>query len=469
LDIRSGEGGGVSDMQSPFRITLVLALILGGLGAYVYFVDLPQTQETLQQTHQVRRLIPFDDRAIFHLTIKTREKEIILIRDKKFRWHITEPLIAPADSREVRKILRALTIGKIQRVIQSDGEDEDQYGLAPPHMILTLTTGAASEEIELGNRAPLSSTLYARKRSDNNIILTTLNPLTFSNKSLHTFRQKEILAFDIRQAEEFRIDQGNEKLILYRQPGAHGLSPNWSFRSPIKGPADRTTVGLLLRGLEELQAERFIDSQSEKQQLLKKLGPPKVTATVHARNRDHTVRFYQSTDVLDTYAMTKPENPLYRIDPDIVANLTKGLFYLRDKRLLGLEKHELALLSVRTPTESYTLVNQSGEWVFEDDLAQILNQEVVRLFASRVVNFPAEFRVAKKETFLTQFGLDSPTVEIKAMDLRGQERGSLLLGKSEKGLVYAMGAGLPGVHQARSIILTQIPSRRQLLAKSRTR
>jgi hypothetical protein len=456
-------------MSNSIRITLVLALILGGLGAYVYFVDLPQTQETLQQTHQERRLIPFDDRAISHLVIKTREQKIILMRDKKNRWHITEPLIAPADSREVRKILRALTIGKIQRVIQNTREDEAQYGLAPPHMILTLTAGEASEVIELGNRAPLSSTLYARKRSDHIIILTTLNPLTFANKSLHTLRKKEILAFDTRQAEEFQIDRGDEQLILFRQPGAHGLSPNWSFRSPMKGPADRTTVGLLLRDLEGLRAEGFVDSQIEKEQLLKKLGPPKVTATVHARNRDHTVRFYQSPNVQDTYAMTKTENPLYRIAPDIVADLTKELFNLRDKRLLGMEKHELAILRVRTPTESYTLVKQSGEWILEEDLSQILNQEVVRLFASRVVNLPAEFRVAKGETSLTQFGLDSPTVEIRATDMRGQERGRLLLGKSSKGLVYATGTGLPGVHQARSIILTQIPSRRQLLAESGTR
>jgi hypothetical protein len=456
-------------MSNSIRITLVLALILGGLGAYVYFVDLPQTQETLQQTHQERRLIPFDDRAISHLVIKTREQKIILMRDKKNRWHITEPLIAPADSREVRKILRALTIGKIQRVIQNTREDEAQYGLAPPHMILTLTAGEASEVIELGNRAPLSSTLYARKRSDHIIILTTLNPLTFANKSLHTLRKKEILAFDTRQAEEFQIDRGDEQLILFRQPGAHGLSPNWSFRSPMKGPADRTTVGLLLRDLEGLRAEGFVDSQIEKEQLLKKLGPPKVTATVHARNRDHTVRFYQSPNVQDTYAMTKTENPLYRIAPDIVADLTKELFNLRDKRLLGMEKHELAILRVRTPTESYTLVKQSGEWILEEDLSQILNQEVVRLFASRVVNLPAEFRVAKGETSLTQFGLDSPTVEIRATDMRGQERGRLLLGKSSKGLVYATGAGLPGIHQARSIILTQIPSRRQLLAESGTR
>ena len=134
-----------------------------------------------------------------------------------------------------------------------------------------------------------------------------------------------------------------------------------------------------------------------------------------------------------------------------------------------MEKPELAILSVRTPTESYTLVNQSGEWVLEDDLSQILNQDVVRLFASRVVNLPAEFRVAKEETSLGRYELDSPKVEIRATDMRGQERGRLLLGKSSKGLVYATGAGLPGVHQARSIILTQIPSRRQLLADSSAR
>jgi len=455
-----------ANLHRPFRITLVLALILAGLSAYVYFVEMPQTQEILQEERQESRLIPFDDRAISHLTITTSEGKIVLIRDKKFRWHIAEPLLTPADSREVRKILRALTIGKIQRVIQSQGEKQDQYGLKPPHMILTITAGEESEEIELGNRAPLTSTLYARKLSDEKIILTTLNPLTFSNKSLHTFRNKDILAYDPRRAEEFQLVRGDETLILYRQPGAHGLSPNWSFRSPIEGPADRTTVGLLLRRLAELQAEGFIDSQSEKQALLQTLGPPKVTTTVHSRKRDHIASFYQSPEVPGAYAMTKKEKPLYRIAPNIVTDLTKGLFNLRDKRLLGMEKHELAILTVKTPTESYTLINQSGEWVLEADPTQILNQEVVGLFASRVVDLPAEFRVAKEETSLVTFGLDSPTVEIRVIDQKGRERGRVALGKSDKGLVYAMGAGLPGVHQARSIILTQIPSRNQLLAES---
>ena len=453
-------------MRNPFTLTFILALFVAGLGAYVYFVDIPQSQEALKQEDQERRLIPFDDRSISHMTFTTPKETIVLMRDGKRRWHITEPIATPADSREVRKILRALTIGKIQRVILDAEDNQEQYGLDPPQVTLTLTAGGRSEEIEIGKRAPLTSTLYARKRSDGQTLLTTLNPLTFSRKTLFIFRKKEILSFDSRQVEEFQLERGKEQVILHRQPGAHGLSPNWSFRAPIQGPADRTTVGLLLGDLGELQAKGFVDSASKKTALLKSLGPPKAKATIHSRTRQYTVSFFQSSNIPDTYAMTKKDNPLYRIEPTIVNELTKGLFHLRDKRLLGMETKDLAILAVKNSSDSYALINQSGTWVLEDDLSQTLNQEVIRLFASRVVDLPAEFRIAIEETGLTQWGLSPPLVEIQATDLKGQERGRILLGNSKKGLVYAMGAGLPGVHQARSNILTQIPSRQDLLIES---
>ena len=159
------------------------------------------------------------------------------------------------------------------------------------------------------------------------------------------------------------------------------------------------------------------------------------------------------------------ENPLYQINPHIVADLTKGLYELRDKRLLGIEIDELAILRVITPKESYALINQSGEWILEDDPSQTLSQDVVRLFVSRVAGLPAELTVPEKASSLKTLGLDSPTVEFIATDKKGRERGTLFLGKRERGLVYAMGAGLPGIHQARSNILTQIPSRQRLISK----
>ena len=456
-------------MATSFRITLILALILVGLGVYVYFIDVPASQEVEQKAYTQRQILPFDDREVIHLTITTPDEKIVFVRETPRRWHIAEPLTSPADSHEVRKILRALTVGKIERVIQETTQDEAKFGLAPPRMTLSLSTGKQSEEIALGNPGPLSSTLYAQKGSNGNVLLTTLDIMAFRKKSLLTFRKKQILSFDRMRVDALQLDAGKEWLDLYRRPGVHSLSPNWSFRSPIEGPADKTKVGLLLMALEGLKAVGFVDSESEKHQLLSTLGAPIVTATVHMGKRVQSVRVYQTSDRSDAYAVTLSKNPVYRIESHILADVTKGLYDLRDKRLFGIESQELAILRVTTPQDSYALINQSGEWVLEDDPAQELKQDVIRLFVSRVVDLPAEIRVAAAATSLSTFGLDSPSVEFHAIDQKGRERGHLLLGTRERGLVYAMGAGLPGVHQARSAILTQIPSRQRLLAESGNR
>ena len=405
-----------------------------------------------------RQILPFDDREVTHLTIvHTRLKRLFLSGSHQDDGVYTEPLDAPADPREVRKVLRALTVGKVERVIQETAQDEAQYGLKPPRMSLTLSTGSQTEEIDLGNPGPISATLYARKHSDGKVLLTTLDLLAFRKKSLHTFRKKQVVAFDRRKVETIELDMGEKPIILHREAGVHSISPDWAFRSPIEGPADKTKVGLWLMALEELEATGFIDDQPEKQQMVQKLGRPILTATVSSKKHQQQVELYGAADGSAAYAMTSKENPLYQINPHIVADLTKGLFDLRDKRLLGMEIADLAILRVTTPTESYALINQSGEWILEDDPSQALSQDVVRLFVSRVVGLPAELTVSEKSTSLKTMGLNSPTFEFAATDRNGRERGHLFLGKRDRGLVYAMGAGLPGVHQARSAFLTQIP------------
>ena len=174
-------------------------------------------------------------------------------------------------------------------------------------MSLTLSTGKQSEEIDLGNPGPISATLYARKHSDGKVLLTTLDILAFRKKSLQTFRKKQVLAFDRRRVETIQLDMGEKPIILHRQAGVHSISPNWSFRSPIEGPADKTKVGLWLMALEELEAIGFVDAQSEKQQIVKKLGRPVITATVSSTKHQQQVKVYRLADKSAAYAMTSKE------------------------------------------------------------------------------------------------------------------------------------------------------------------
>ncbi|GJL56493.1 MAG: hypothetical protein NPIRA02_36250 [Nitrospirales bacterium] len=455
-------------MSNSYRLTLILAVILLGIGGYVYFVDVPASEQAVQVKKEKQKLIPFDDRHITQLILKTAKEHITFDQGERGRWSITTPLIAPADGREVRKILRALTLGKIERVIQKQATDNiEQYGLQPPHMTVTVTNNQETVTLDLGNPGPFSSSLYVRKTSDNSVVLTTLDVLTFAKKNLYTFRLKDVLFFNHAHITQVELKTHNQKTVLHRVPGIHGMSPNWRFQEPIGGPADKTTIGILLMALEDLQAEKFVDTEKEKLSLLQTLGKPVATAIMKTEKRTYPVSFYQHAG--QAYAQTSPENPLYLVNSQIVKEVSQGLFGLRDKRLLGIPVDELTIVRVTTPEDRYGLINQNDTWLWEEDPATPLNQKAVKLLVSRLADLPAEHRIDKEEVALSTYGLDQPAITIVATDQHGKERGRLHIGNLDHGLVYATGAGLPGVVQARSTILTQIPTIQELIEHTHDR
>ena len=111
------------------------------------------------------------------------------------------------------------------------------------------------------------------------------------------------------------------------------------------------------------------------------------------------------------------------------------------------------------------MINQSEVWILEDQPHETLDQQAVTLLISRVAGLPAELRVVKRVGPLAPYGLTAPSAEFKATGKDGTVRGRLVLGKRTGGLVYAIGPGLSGIYQARADILSQIPSKGELLTK----
>ncbi|RMH34258.1 MAG: DUF4340 domain-containing protein [Nitrospirae bacterium] len=448
---------------SPYRLLLLLALIFGALEVYVYFIDVPARQEAREIQTREEQLLHLGYRQIDKLTWTTPREHFAMIKDEHDRWWITEPVQAQADSREVRKILRALVLGKISRVIDEQGTAADKFGLAPPHLIITATAGDRTERLELGDPGPLSSTLYVRKGTEGPIVLTSLNVRTFAQKSLDHFRRKDILSFDHQHITRIDLEQRGELITLVRATGIHGITHHWRIVHPIKASGDATRILGLLMHLNDLTAQGFVDSEQDKQRLLAALSPPQTTVTLHTPKRELRIALYQAPGSAEAYAMTTPDQPLFRIDPASLKQVAKSLFLLRDKRLFGLMPEELAMLTIHTPTDQYTLIRQTGEWVLEDDPTLPLNQKLIQLFVSRIADLPAELPVRAEPAPPNDFGFAEPSAVFTGKDRRGLDRGNLILGKVQGGLVYAKGAGLPGVFQAQSLILTQIPTRQELI------
>jgi hypothetical protein len=300
------------------------------------------------------------------------------------------------------------------------------------------------------------------RASDKKILLTDLSTKDFVNKTLMSFRKKEVLPVESSQAERVRLTYPKTEIVLYRTEDKDNKK-KWSIRYPIEAPADQPEVRTLLMKLDDLKALGFIDPGPQRDDQFRKLAKPDIKIMVYAGGVDHTVKLYQPDPASgEAFAVTAPEAPIYRINPMILKDLTKELFTLQDKRLLGMDGDDVAMLEVKTREDHYTLIRQNNTWVLEDAPQTPLDQEKVALFVSRVVDLPAEIRIVKQAGPLAPYGLTSPTAEFTATGKDGKVTGRLVLGTRTGGLVYAMGRGLPGVFQARSDLLTQIPSKHGL-------
>jgi Domain of unknown function (DUF4340) len=445
--------------------TLVMALVVVGLGLYLYAIELPQKESHDRQDTADKKVLLFDQETLSELTIKTDRHELVFARTPEKGWMMTVPLSTEADQREVQNLIRALVTGTVTRVVEDHPTNLTPFGLDNPVTTITVAAGAARETFSIGDSGPLSSTLYVLRESDRKVLLTNLAPKDFVNKTLMTFRRKDLLHVSQGDVDRIRLTYSTTEIVLYQ--GQEKPKSKWKLRYPIEGEADQTEVRALLFRLEDLKALGIIDPGPERDALAKTLTVPKVKVAIHTADGDQTVKLYQPDQASgEAFAESSPEGPLYRINPATIRDLTKELFTFQDKRLLGIDYTDIAMLSIKTPTEQYVLINQQNEWVLEDQPTEKLDQQTTDLFVSRVANVPAEERVIKQAGPLSPYGLVTPAAEFIATGRDGKLAGKLSIGSHADGLAYAMGQRIQGIFQIRADLLTQIPAKKDLLAAS---
>jgi hypothetical protein len=446
--------------------TLFMFIVLAGLGGYLYLVEFPAKQREEKQESQQKQLLPFPETAITGLSITTAQGPVEFKLTEPGKWSIVAPLQTDADNREVQALIRALVTGTVTRTVEEQATQLAPFGLEQPVTTLTITAGTQQETISIGDSGPLSNTLYVLRASDKRVLLTNLAPRDFINKSLMTFRRKELLRFVQNDVERVRLTYPTTEIVIDNLT-KDKPRPSWKIRYPIEAEADQNEVRSLMFRLEDLKALGIIDPGPERDIVAKTLTTPKVKVTLHTTAGDQSVRLHQPNPQSgEAIAETAADAPLYRINPALIKDLTKELFHLQDKRLLGLDSTDIAMLSVKTRDHQYVLINQTGEWLLEDQPSDKISQEAADLFVSRVANLPAEERVMKQSAPLAPYGLLAPSAEFVATSKDGKTMGKLTLGNQAGNLRYATGHRLPGVFQVRPDLLTQIPSKTDLLKKA---
>ena len=98
--------------------TLLMAIVLAGLGLYLYIVEFPAKETEKRQATAQKQVLLLDQASINGLSFKTDRGDLVFERTQDKGWMLTAPLRTEADQREVQNLLRALVTGSVRRIVE---------------------------------------------------------------------------------------------------------------------------------------------------------------------------------------------------------------------------------------------------------------------------------------------------------------------------------------------------------------
>jgi hypothetical protein len=111
---------------------------------------------------------------------------------------------------------------------------------------ITVAAGAARETFSIGDSGPLTSTLYVFRESDQKVLLTDLAPKDFVNKTLMTFRRKDLLRLSQGDVDRIRLTYPTTEIVLYQ--GQENQKANGSSATRLKAKPIKRRYGLFYSG-----------------------------------------------------------------------------------------------------------------------------------------------------------------------------------------------------------------------------
>src|SRR6266550_7972383 len=217
--------------------TLVLAVVLGGLGAYIYFVTLkaPAT-DTGPKKEKVFAALEPD--KIEELKVLSAAGDATTLTKQGSAWQVTQPIAAPAADSDVSAITSALSQIEITRVIDENPTNLNDYGLSNPRIEIDFKASGDKDyrKLFVGEKSPTGGDLFARRNDDKKVFLIPAFQETTFNKTTFDLREKSVLKFDREKVDGLDVDAGGKQLVIAKDGG------DWKITKPVQTRADFGSV-----------------------------------------------------------------------------------------------------------------------------------------------------------------------------------------------------------------------------------
>jgi hypothetical protein len=159
------------------RTTLILILLMLGLGGFVYFHEFYWKTQQEEVKNKKQQIFSFEEDDVQSLAVKTKNATIILERNNKSerpKWRMTSPEQVPANDAIVSYLMDLLVKSESDRTISTSVNQLREFGLFAPQATIDIKLkNQQNHQLILGksdfNRRFLYAQIDPKSKQDGNV------------------------------------------------------------------------------------------------------------------------------------------------------------------------------------------------------------------------------------------------------------------------------------------------------------
>jgi hypothetical protein len=216
---------------------------------------------------------------------------------------------------------------EIQRVIEEKPSDLKEFGLAEPRVEVAFKTGGKERRLQLGQKTPSGSDVYAKLADDPKVFLVSSFLDSTFNHSTFDLRDKSVLKLDREKIDTMEVTASGHTSRFEKKAG------EWQIAEPPSGRADFGAIDGLVSRVSSVQMKSIVAAPRD----LKTYGLDKPAATVRLGSGSSQATLLVGAaaegETGSVYAKDFSRPTIFTIDSTLVDDLKKDASEYRQKDL----------------------------------------------------------------------------------------------------------------------------------------
>ncbi len=422
------------------RSTIVLMLVLAGLGAYIYFVTWQQPD---QSASTQEKLFQVETADLQELKVKSESGDVTTVRKENGAWQIVDPIAAPASESEVSGVASALGQLEIVRVVDEKPAALTDYGLDTPRIEVDYKAGDKSGKLLVGAKTPTGANLYARRNDDPRVLLIAAFQESALNKSTFDLRDKAIMKVDRAKIDNVEVTLASDKAVQLRKEGT-----DWKLASPVAARADNGTVEALIGRVETAQMKSVVADQATPADLRKYgLDKPQITVTLNQGSARAQLLIGSKADDTSVYAKDASKPAVVTVESSVAEDLRKEAADYRRRDVFEFRAFNATRAEFTRAGQTVVFEKVKGEGENAADSWKRVSPNAADVDRSKMDSLLAglaDIRATSFNDTTSNTGLNAPVLTVLARFDEGKKEERVSFGRSGQNAYASLPAGETG-------------------------